>query len=112
MPQDIDILVIGAGACGLAAAIAGHDAGASVAIVEKRAAPGGNSSLSTGSIPGAGTRYQRAAGIDDQSGASHRRSHAHRRRDGLPGTGAAPGRAIRAHRGVAGRLRRRPVCRW
>src|SRR5690349_14056630 len=63
--QDIDILVIGAGACGLAAAIAAHDAGASVAIVEKRDRPGGNSSLSTGSIPGAGTRYQRAAGIDD-----------------------------------------------
>jgi fumarate reductase flavoprotein subunit len=62
---DIDILVIGAGACGLAAAIAGHDAGASVAIVEKRDRPGGNSSLSTGSIPGAGTRYQRAAGIED-----------------------------------------------
>ena len=65
MSQDIDILVIGAGACGLAAAIAAHDAGASVAIVEKRASPGGNSSLSTGSIPGAGTRYQRAAGIED-----------------------------------------------
>jgi fumarate reductase flavoprotein subunit len=63
--QDIDILVIGAGACGLAAAIAAHDAGASVAIVEKRDRPGGNSSLSTGSIPGAGTRYQRAAGIED-----------------------------------------------
>ena len=65
MSYDIDILVIGAGACGLAAAIAGHDAGASVAIVEKRDQPGGNSSLSTGSIPGAGTRYQRAAGIED-----------------------------------------------
>jgi fumarate reductase flavoprotein subunit len=65
MRQDIDILVVGAGACGLAAAIAGHDAGASVAIVEKRDRPGGNSSLSTGSIPGAGTRFQRAAGIED-----------------------------------------------
>ena len=65
MSQNIDILVIGAGACGLAAAIAGHDEGASVAIVEKRDKPGGNSSLSTGSIPGAGTRYQRAAGIED-----------------------------------------------
>ena len=65
MRQDIDILVIGAGACGLAAAIAAHDTGAAVAIVEKRASPGGNSSLSTGSIPGAGTRYQRAAGIED-----------------------------------------------
>ena len=63
--QDIDILVIGAGGCGLAAAIAAHDAGASVAIVEKRDRPGGNSSLSTGSIPAAGTRFQRAAGIED-----------------------------------------------
>src|SRR5215813_7413882 len=65
MRQDIDILVIGAGACGLAAAIAGHDRGASVAIIEKRLAPGGNSSLSTGSIPGAGSRFQCAAGIED-----------------------------------------------
>jgi fumarate reductase flavoprotein subunit len=65
MSHDIDVLVIGAGACGLAAAIAAHDAGASVAILEKRERPGGNSSLSTGSIPGAGTRYQRAAGIED-----------------------------------------------
>jgi fumarate reductase flavoprotein subunit len=60
-----DLLVIGAGACGLAAAIAAHDAGIDVAIVEKRDRPGGNSSLSTGSIPGAGSRYQRDAGIED-----------------------------------------------
>ena len=63
--SEIDLLVIGAGACGLAGAIAAHDAGLSVAIVEKRDRPGGNSSLSTGSIPGAGTKYQRAAGIED-----------------------------------------------
>ena len=57
MQADIDVLVIGAGACGLAAAIAAHDAGASVAIVEKRDRPGGNSSLSTGSVmpPAAGS---------------------------------------------------------
>ncbi len=61
----LDVLVIGAGSCGLAAAIAAHDAGAAVAIVEKRPRPGGNSSLSTGSLPGAGSRFQRAAGIDD-----------------------------------------------
>ena len=66
--SDLDLLVIGAGACGLAAAIAAHDAGIRVAIVEKRDRPGGNSSLSTGSIPGAGTRYQRAAGIEDSPG--------------------------------------------
>lgn len=62
---ETDLLVIGAGGCGLAAAIAAHDAGLSVAIVEKRDRPGGNSALSTGSIPGAGSKYQRAAGIAD-----------------------------------------------
>lgn len=62
---DLDVLVIGAGACGLAAAIAAHDGGASVAIVEKLDRPGGNSSLSTGSVPGAGSRFQREAGIED-----------------------------------------------
>ncbi len=65
MSDTLDLLVIGAGACGLAAAIAAHDAGGTVAIVEKRTTPGGNSSLSTGSIPGAGSRFQTAAGITD-----------------------------------------------
>ena len=65
MANDVDVLVIGAGACGLAAAIAAHDAGASVAIVEKMDRPGGNSSLSTGSVPAANSRFQREAGIKD-----------------------------------------------
>jgi fumarate reductase flavoprotein subunit len=67
MEADVDVLVIGAGACGLAAAIAAHDAGATVAIIEKLDRPGGNSSLSTGSVPAAGTRFQREAGIDDST---------------------------------------------
>lgn len=61
----LDVLVIGAGGCGLAAAIAAHDAGAETAIVEKLDRPGGNTALSTGSVPGAGSRFQRAAGIAD-----------------------------------------------
>ncbi len=65
MANDVDVLVIGAGACGLAAAIAAHDAGASVAIVEKMDRPGGNSSLSTGSVPASNSRFQREAGIVD-----------------------------------------------
>ena len=65
MAFDVDVLVIGAGACGLAAAIAAHDEGASVAIVEKLDRPGGNSSLSTGSVPAANSRFQREAGIVD-----------------------------------------------
>ena len=56
-----DVLIIGAGAGGLAAAIAAHDAGASVAIVEKMDRPGGNSALSTGSVPAAASRFQREA---------------------------------------------------
>ncbi|WP_144630224.1 FAD-binding protein [Bordetella genomosp. 13] len=64
---EVDVLVIGAGGAGLAAAVAAHEAGASVAIVEKLDRPGGNTMLSTGSIPGAGTRFQAAAGIDDDA---------------------------------------------
>ena len=65
MSDTLDLLVIGAGACGLAGAISAHDAGGNVAILESRDRPGGNSALSTGSIPGAGSRYQHAAGIED-----------------------------------------------
>ena len=65
MQPDADVLVIGAGACGLAAAIAAHDSGVSVAIIEKLDRPGGNSSLSTGSVPAAGSPFQREAGIAD-----------------------------------------------
>src|SRR4051794_3694062 len=67
MEADIDVLVVGAGACGLAAALAAHDANARVAIIEKLDRPGGNSSLSTGSVPAAGTRFQREAGIADST---------------------------------------------
>lgn len=67
MSNDIDFLVIGAGACGLSAAIAAADAGLSTAILEKADRPGGNSALSTGSVPAAGSRFQREAGIVDDA---------------------------------------------
>lgn len=62
---EIDVLVVGAGGCGLVAALAAHSDGAEVAIVEKLDRFGGNTMLSSGSIPGAGTRLQQVAGIDD-----------------------------------------------
>ncbi|WP_212525689.1 FAD-dependent oxidoreductase [Actibacterium sp. MT2.3-13A] len=72
MANDVDFLVIGAGACGLSAAIAAADAGLSTAIVEKTERPGGNSALSTGSVPAAGTRFQKEAGIDDDAATYYR----------------------------------------
>jgi fumarate reductase flavoprotein subunit len=65
LSDDFDVLVIGAGACGLCAAIAAHDQGLSTAIVEKMDRPGGNSALSTGSVPAAASRFQREAGVED-----------------------------------------------
>jgi fumarate reductase flavoprotein subunit len=62
---DVDVAVVGAGGCGLAAALAAAETGASVAVLEKLDRPVGNTSVSTGSIPAAGTKYQREAGIDD-----------------------------------------------
>jgi len=62
---DVDVVVVGAGGCGLTAAIAAAEAGASVAVLEKGDRAAGNTFVSTGSIPAAGTRYQAAAGVDD-----------------------------------------------
>ena len=42
LPAEVDVLVVGFGAAGAAAAIAAHDAGASVAVLEKTSAGGGN----------------------------------------------------------------------
>jgi fumarate reductase flavoprotein subunit len=61
----IPVVIVGAGACGLTAALAAKDAGAEVLVLERDASPSGSTALSSGFIPAAGTRYQRAAGIDD-----------------------------------------------
>lgn len=62
---DLDVLVIGAGGCGLVAAIAAAEVGASVGLVEKAERLGGNTAVSSGSIPAAGTRLQAEAGVID-----------------------------------------------
>lgn len=62
---DVDVVVVGAGGGGLAAALAAADTGASVVVFEKSDAPGGNTALSTGSIPAAGSKLQKAAGVQD-----------------------------------------------
>ncbi len=60
-----DVLIIGSGFAGLSAAIEARNAGASVIILEKMNAPGGNSIISDGGIAAAGTEMQKKLGIKD-----------------------------------------------
>src|SRR5689334_21863843 len=61
------LLIVGAGAAGLCAALAAKEAGAEVVVVERDAVPAGSTALSAGLIPAAGTRFQRAKGISDSA---------------------------------------------
>lgn len=61
----VPVVVVGAGACGLCAALAAHDAGTQVLVLERDATPQGSTALSSGMIPASGTRLQRAKGIGD-----------------------------------------------
>jgi urocanate reductase len=61
-----DVVVVGAGASGLPAAIMARDGGASVIVIEANHDIGGHAMLSGGRIPlGGGTSMQRKYGIDD-----------------------------------------------
>jgi len=63
----VQVLIIGAGACGLVTALRAHNKGAEVLVVERDSSPSGSTSLSSGFIPAAGTRFQRQAGITDDT---------------------------------------------
>ncbi len=60
-------LIIGAGACGLVAALSATETGQQVLVIEADPVPSGSTALSAGLIPAAGTKIQRAAGIDDSA---------------------------------------------
>lgn len=62
-----DVVVIGAGGAGLAAAVEAHDAGKSVVVLEKMPMVGGNTNRATGGLNAAGTTQQEKAGIKDSS---------------------------------------------
>jgi len=61
----VPLLIIGAGAAGLCAALAAKEAGVHAIVIERDAVPSGSTALSAGLIPAAGTRFQRAKGIAD-----------------------------------------------
>lgn len=59
------VIVVGAGACGLTAALAVRDSGHDVLVLEQDKSPMGTTAMSTGLIPAAGTPEQKATGIED-----------------------------------------------
>ena len=70
VPPAIDlacrVAVVGGGACGLTAAIWARRHGATdVLVLERDASNDGSTALSSGFVPAAGTRMQRALGIED-----------------------------------------------
>lgn len=60
-----DVLVVGSGFAGLAAAIAAAERGAKVAVLEKMLVPGGNSARSGGMMAIPGSEEQKRQGISD-----------------------------------------------
>ena len=63
--QTVDVVVIGSGFTGLAAALEANQAGSKVLILEKMPVPGGNSIINGGLIAATGSPLQQKEGIKD-----------------------------------------------
>ena len=64
--REVDVVVVGAGATGMPAAIVAREAGCSVILVEAEADIGGHAITSGGNVPlGGGTSVQKKYGIED-----------------------------------------------
>ena len=63
--RNADLVVVGGGLAGVAAALEAADGGTSVLLLEKMAELGGSSALSGGCLAFAGTDLQQAQGIED-----------------------------------------------
>ena len=63
--RTFDVIVVGGGGSGLAAAIEARALGRSVVLLEKNPQPGGSTAWSIGSVTATGTPHQARAGIVD-----------------------------------------------
>lgn len=66
MPRiEYDVIIVGGGGSGLAAAARCAELGLSVVVLEKRPQPGGTTGIAVGSFTANRTKYQQRQGIDD-----------------------------------------------
>ena len=63
--KQFDVIVVGAGGSGLAAACSAAQCGGRVLLLEKEPQPGGTTGIAVGSFTSSGTRLQQEARVDD-----------------------------------------------
>ena len=63
----VPTLIAGGGACGLVAALAAHDAGQEVVVIERDPLPRGSTSMSLGALCAAGSADQIRHGVEDNA---------------------------------------------
>lgn len=64
---EVDVLIVGGGACGLTAALSAFDMGATPLVLERWSSCMGSSAMSLGALCAAGTREQDAHGVEDSA---------------------------------------------
>lgn len=69
---EVPVIVVGAGAAGLTAALAAREAGADVLLLERDLVPRGSTTMSQGYVCAAASKVQRDSGVEDDADAFYR----------------------------------------
>ena len=69
---EVPVVVVGAGAAGLTAALAARELGVDVLLIERDQVPRGSTTMSQGYVCAANSRVQRESGIDDDADSFYR----------------------------------------
>lgn len=64
---ETEVVIIGAGACGLTAALRANLAGREVLLLEQDSSPSGSTAMSSGFVPAPATRFQHSIGVSDDT---------------------------------------------